>query len=64
LWPLAFSNMGASVPSTSGIGPAVLTNVISAAFAALPAISTLTHSAAADATIFDVAVMASSLCLI
>jgi hypothetical protein len=45
---------------TSGMGPAVLTTLISAAIAALPAISALKQVAVAQATIFNPVLMMSS----
>jgi hypothetical protein len=53
LCPLSCSNIGTSALIISGIGPAVLTTVISAAIAALPVISVLKQLAAAQTVIFD-----------
>src|SRR5437016_2235663 len=57
LCPLAFSNIGTSVPMTSGSGPPLAATVISAAFAAAAAIM----QAAVNVTIFDQTFIASSL---
>src|SRR5580704_9949372 len=57
LFPVALSNIGTSVPMTSGSGPAPATTVISAAFAAAPATSAPRQPAIAAAANLDHAFM-------
>jgi hypothetical protein len=61
LLPVALSNIGISVPRTSGSGPPPATTVISAAFAAVPATSALKHPAIVTTANFDLALMTTSL---
>ena len=60
LFPLARSNIGMSAPITTGMGPAVLTTVISPAIAPLAATSAHKQPAVADAAILDHVLMMSS----
>ena len=60
LFPLARSKIGMSAPIMTGMGPAVLTTVISRAIAPLPATSAHKQPAIADAAILDHVLMISS----
>src|SRR5262252_1325874 len=61
LFPVALSNIGTSVPKTSGSGPPLATTMISAAFAATPAATAFKQAAIVTATILEYAFMTTSL---